>query len=235
MDAYTPDKEREEIREKFHDGEYRVVCNVGVMTTGVDWDVRCIILARPTKSDILFCMDYETEILTSHGWLGAGQVKVGDCVAVMADLSSGKGAWSRVTGYIDREMNSDERWIEYDAPRANFRVTDQHRMIAHSANDKIGNYQILPAIEMAALKGGTVMPTAVHMEQTGVPLNDAELYFIGMMMTDGTWTSTSGSISQSERHPEILGRIEKCLHDCVRDLVTCRAVPRRTGRPDGIP
>jgi len=30
------------------------VCNVGVLTMGVDWDVRCIILARPTKSEILF-------------------------------------------------------------------------------------------------------------------------------------------------------------------------------------
>jgi len=31
-----------------------VVCNVGTLTTGIDWDVRCIVLARPTKSEILF-------------------------------------------------------------------------------------------------------------------------------------------------------------------------------------
>jgi superfamily II DNA or RNA helicase len=54
IDAFTPVKEREEIREKFHDGSIRVVCNVGCLTTGVDWDVRCIVLARPTKSEILF-------------------------------------------------------------------------------------------------------------------------------------------------------------------------------------
>jgi DNA repair protein RadD len=54
IDAYTPVKEREEISDKFHDGEIRVVCNVGCLTTGVDWDVRCIVLARPTKSEILY-------------------------------------------------------------------------------------------------------------------------------------------------------------------------------------
>jgi DNA repair protein RadD len=31
-----------------------VVCNVGCLTTGIDWDVRCIVLARPTKSEMLF-------------------------------------------------------------------------------------------------------------------------------------------------------------------------------------
>jgi superfamily II DNA or RNA helicase len=39
---------------RFASGEYAVVCNVGVLTMGVDWDVRCIVLARPTKSEMLF-------------------------------------------------------------------------------------------------------------------------------------------------------------------------------------
>jgi DNA repair protein RadD len=54
IDAYTPTGERSEIKQKFHDGDIRVVCNVGCLTTGIDWDVRCIVLARPTKSEILF-------------------------------------------------------------------------------------------------------------------------------------------------------------------------------------
>jgi DNA repair protein RadD len=54
IDAYTLAKERDEIKRQFHDGDIRVVCNVGCLTTGVDWDVRCIVLARPTKSEILF-------------------------------------------------------------------------------------------------------------------------------------------------------------------------------------
>jgi superfamily II DNA or RNA helicase len=54
IDAYTPSKEREDIHRKFQDGQNRIVCNVGCLTTGIDWDVRCIILARPTKSEMLF-------------------------------------------------------------------------------------------------------------------------------------------------------------------------------------
>jgi DNA repair protein RadD len=54
IDAYTPTNERDEIKRQFHDGELRVVCNVGCLTTGIDWDVRCVVLARPTKSEILF-------------------------------------------------------------------------------------------------------------------------------------------------------------------------------------
>jgi superfamily II DNA or RNA helicase len=54
VDFHTPALERAVIRRKFASGEFQVVCNVNVLTMGVDWDVRCIILARPTKSEMLF-------------------------------------------------------------------------------------------------------------------------------------------------------------------------------------
>jgi DNA repair protein RadD len=54
IDAFTPAAERKVIERQFHAGEVKVVCNVGCLTTGVDWDVRCIILARPAKSEMLF-------------------------------------------------------------------------------------------------------------------------------------------------------------------------------------
>jgi DNA repair protein RadD len=44
-----------------------VVCNVGVLTTGVDWDVRCIILARPTKSEILYTQIIGRGLRTAEG------------------------------------------------------------------------------------------------------------------------------------------------------------------------
>ncbi len=54
QDMRTPAHERRGIKEGFHDGRYPVVCNVGTLTTGVDWDCRAIVLARPTRSEILF-------------------------------------------------------------------------------------------------------------------------------------------------------------------------------------
>lgn len=67
VDAYTDGEEREEIRKKFHLGEIKVVCNVGCLTTGVDWDVRCIVLARPTKSKMLFVQMIGRGLRTAEG------------------------------------------------------------------------------------------------------------------------------------------------------------------------
>jgi len=55
VDKDTPIDERRQIGERLANGQVKVVCNIYALTTGVDWDVRCIILARPTKSEILFC------------------------------------------------------------------------------------------------------------------------------------------------------------------------------------
>ena len=54
MDAFTPMDERNQIIRRFANGDVRILCNVGVLTTGFDADVRCIILARPTKSEMLY-------------------------------------------------------------------------------------------------------------------------------------------------------------------------------------
>jgi superfamily II DNA or RNA helicase len=215
VDAYTPVEEREAMIAQLRDGYLEVICNVGTMTTGVDAPfVSCIVLARPTRSEALYCLDSETQILTSHGWKGIGEVKIGDCAAALTDLDSRAGAWSRVEGVIERDMDESESWIEYSAPRANFRVTDKHRMIFRGANESRTSFRISEAVYLQKCKGGAYVPTAVQIDQSGVPLTDDELYFIGIMMTDGTWTPTMGAISQSERHPEIIERIESCLRGC---------------------
>jgi superfamily II DNA or RNA helicase len=67
IDAYTPASERDAIGRRFHAGEVDVVCNVGCLTTGVDWDVRCIILARPTKSEMLFVQMIGRGLRTAEG------------------------------------------------------------------------------------------------------------------------------------------------------------------------
>ena len=54
VDANTPREDRLELAKRFSRGEIKVICNIGTMTTGVDLDVRCIIFARPTKSESLF-------------------------------------------------------------------------------------------------------------------------------------------------------------------------------------
>jgi superfamily II DNA or RNA helicase len=67
QDAHTSLSGREEIRRGFHNGTFQVVCNVGTLTTGVDWDVRCLILARPTKSEMLYVQIIGRALRTAAG------------------------------------------------------------------------------------------------------------------------------------------------------------------------
>ncbi len=67
MDAFTDRHERSRVQRAFAAGSIQVVCNVGVLTTGVDWDVRCLILARPTKSEMLFTQIVGRALRTAEG------------------------------------------------------------------------------------------------------------------------------------------------------------------------
>lgn len=67
VDKDTDLRERDRVRKAFSRGDLKVVCNVGVLTTGVDWDVRCIILARPTKSEMLYVQMIGRALRTAPG------------------------------------------------------------------------------------------------------------------------------------------------------------------------
>ena len=67
VDAYSTRDERTRISTMFNAGLVDVVCNVGVLTTGVDWDVRCIQLVRPTKSEMLYVQMIGRGLRTAQG------------------------------------------------------------------------------------------------------------------------------------------------------------------------
>lgn len=67
VDAKTPREERAEIGRQLEAGTIKVVCNIGCLTTGIDWDVRCLILARPTKSEALFVQIIGRALRTATG------------------------------------------------------------------------------------------------------------------------------------------------------------------------
>lgn len=67
VDAFTDLIERRHVQGQLARGEIQVVCNVGCLTTGVDWDIRCIILARPTRSEMLFVQMVGRGLRTAQG------------------------------------------------------------------------------------------------------------------------------------------------------------------------
>lgn len=67
QDANTTMLERAEIAYQFARGDLPIVCNVGTLTTGIDWDVRCIVLARPTRSEMLYVQIIGRGLRTAEG------------------------------------------------------------------------------------------------------------------------------------------------------------------------
>ncbi len=67
IDAYTGSEEREALFRQFTRGELKAIASVGCLTTGVDLDVRCIVLARPTKSEMLFVQIIGRGLRTAPG------------------------------------------------------------------------------------------------------------------------------------------------------------------------
>lgn len=53
-DANVDRVQRKILFDQLAAGKIAGICNVGTLTTGVDADIRCVVLARPTKSEMLF-------------------------------------------------------------------------------------------------------------------------------------------------------------------------------------
>lgn len=66
-DAYTDRIERQVLFDQMARGQLAGIVNVGTLTTGVDADVRCIVLARPTKSEMLFVQMIGRGLRTAPG------------------------------------------------------------------------------------------------------------------------------------------------------------------------
>ena len=69
-DSYDPDPEgqtRRDMFARFRSGETKILVSIGVLTTGFDADVRCIIDAQPTKSRILFVQKIGRGLRTAVG------------------------------------------------------------------------------------------------------------------------------------------------------------------------
>lgn len=66
-DAHVDRIERAVLFDRMARGELSGIVNVGTLTTGVDADVRCIVMARPTKSEMLFVQCIGRGLRTAPG------------------------------------------------------------------------------------------------------------------------------------------------------------------------
>lgn len=67
MTADTPHEDRQLIISRFETGATKIIVNVGVLVAGFDSDVRCIIYARPTQSEIRWVQCLGRGLRTARG------------------------------------------------------------------------------------------------------------------------------------------------------------------------
>lgn len=67
MTGETPHEERKKIIERFEAGITKIIVNCAVLVAGFDSDVRCIIYARPTKSEIRWLQCIGRGLRTANG------------------------------------------------------------------------------------------------------------------------------------------------------------------------
>lgn len=67
IDGNSTPEERKETFRRYRNGDDRIIASVGCLTTGVDEDVRCIIMARPTESEMLWVQCIGRGLRTAPG------------------------------------------------------------------------------------------------------------------------------------------------------------------------
>lgn len=192
--------DRRDIIARLASGETQVVSNCAVLTEGFDEPrVSTVVIARPTRSAPLYCLDAQTEILTDRGWSSVDTLDPTSRAAAW-DQGSGKVSWSPILGMIDRPLRDGETFYALQSPTLDVRVTDGHRMLWRMRK---GGYRISTAKELSGRQNSYLLPISGTQDAPGVPLTDDELRFLGWFMTDGSLSRANGSIRicQAEHQP----------------------------------
>src|SRR3990167_6142323 len=134
IDGDTLSEDRDKLIQRFRNGETQVVSNVGVL-----------------------CLDSQTEILTTQGWIGMESMSYQHKVANWTN--GGKVFFSKPRFIIKRFRKKNERMVVLETKNRSIRVTEDHRILHRwigyrwtyrHAKDMIGRTGELPISGIAA-------------------------------------------------------------------------------------
>ena len=116
----TPKEYRRKVFDAFAKNQLQFLTNVGVA-----------------------CLDEQTEILTSNGWVGHKEITESHEIANWKD---GKIHFSKPLAIEIRDRRPDERMVYLETKNRSIRVTDDHRMLYRTARK--GKYHVCRAKEL---------------------------------------------------------------------------------------
>src|SRR6266487_2914285 len=189
VSSVTPKEERKQILRDFERGSIQVVCNCGVLTEGYN------------------CLDVDTEILTSQGWRGMGQVSEGDYVYSL-NRTTGKMESVPALASIEREVQPAEKMFTIQSQHLDIRTTEGHEFHIKYRDPSNGgtlsaNWLTKTGYELSQRRSSYALPLSAELDGLpGVPLTDDELRFIAWFMTDGGFVAQSVVISQAKAYHE---------------------------------
>lgn len=202
----------------FKSNGLRAISSYSKLTTGFNHpDIDLIADFRPTLSIPLHCLDAHTEILTKSGFKNIDSISKNDLAASVVLHNNGLvGQYVSIDNIIKRETHADEFFVSYDSLQMDWRVTNKHNMII---TNRFGRKRELltpffQVSENIVSDDLVKLPVSAKNHSQDLPLTDSELRFIGLVMTDGSLAKDgSAIIYQSERYPDVLNEIRKCIRE----------------------
>jgi hypothetical protein len=166
----------------------RCVVSVSMLTEG--WD----------------CLDGTTEILTPNGWVGCGEIAVGDDVYSL-NRATGLLEIVPVLEYGERPLRADERMVRLKSQHLDIRVTEGHEFHLKYRDPRKGgsltpHFITRTGAELLARQSSYALPLAAETAEPflGLPLTDDELRFIAWFLTDGGFSGSKVAIVQSKEY-----------------------------------
>ncbi|TXH10139.1 MAG: hypothetical protein E6R04_06245 [Spirochaetes bacterium] len=207
---------REEAYSDFREGRLNCLVTVQVLTEGADFP-RCdtVVMARPTRSRVLFCFDSETEILTPRGWVNGMHLSDGDEVAQW-NPDTEVVSFTTPLRHFTRPVEEGEKMVSLDTPSTSIRVTENHRVYyrPHSAPEHAG-WRVSEAGELALKpQRQVVLPSAGRTVSDGIALTDDEIRFIAWVTTVGTLAGTHEGARISQSKPAYVAEIRDVIAAC---------------------
>ena len=95
------------------------------------------------------CLDSETEILTSDGWVGIDEISYSHKVANWHKNSSI--TFKEPANIVKRSLKPEEKMVRYDGAYTQFRVTGNHRMV-HRSKYNVESWKESHAIDLLGKK-----------------------------------------------------------------------------------
>lgn len=202
---------RQMVLDESRTGAVKVLCNRFVLREGID------------------CLDDQTEILTTSGWRGIGEVSDGDCVYTM-NRQTERMEHDVVQRYVERPAEAGERMFSISSQHVNIRTSERHEFYIkytdpHGAPPHRRSVSWLKrtGCQLAARRSDYALPISAEMEDgalPGIPLTDDEIRFVAWFMTDGGFSQEYVAISQSKHYHndirELLRRIGVDYRERVR-------------------